>query len=34
MGVALAKASNVQEARDKATKAASKIKIVSQDDHY
>ncbi|MFE1743623.1 formate-dependent phosphoribosylglycinamide formyltransferase [Coleofasciculus sp. H7-2] len=34
MGVALAKASNVQEARDKATKAASKIKIVNQDDDY
>ncbi|MBD1898874.1 formate-dependent phosphoribosylglycinamide formyltransferase [Trichocoleus sp. DQ-A3] len=34
MGVALAKASNVQEARNKATKAASKIKIVNQDDHY
>ncbi|MEA5565171.1 formate-dependent phosphoribosylglycinamide formyltransferase [Anabaena sp. UHCC 0399] len=30
MGVALAKADNVQEARDKATKAASKIQIISQ----
>ncbi|UKO98989.1 formate-dependent phosphoribosylglycinamide formyltransferase [Nostoc sp. UHCC 0870] len=29
MGVALAKADNVQEARDKATKAASKIQIIS-----
>ncbi|HEY9876461.1 MAG TPA: formate-dependent phosphoribosylglycinamide formyltransferase [Candidatus Obscuribacterales bacterium] len=30
MGVALAKASNVQEAREKATKAANKIKIVNR----
>lgn len=30
MGVALAKAANVQEAREKATKAASKIQIISQ----
>lgn len=30
MGVALAKGENVQEARDKATSAASKIKIVNQ----
>jgi phosphoribosylglycinamide formyltransferase 2 len=29
MGVALAKADNVQEAREKATKAASKIQIIS-----
>ncbi|RCJ28858.1 phosphoribosylglycinamide formyltransferase 2 [Nostoc minutum NIES-26] len=29
MGVALAKAANVQEAREKATKAASKIQIIS-----
>jgi formate-dependent phosphoribosylglycinamide formyltransferase (GAR transformylase) len=30
MGVALAQGNNVQEAREKATRAASKVKIVSE----
>jgi phosphoribosylglycinamide formyltransferase 2 len=32
MGVTLAKGRNIQEARDKATTAVSKIKIVDQED--